>query len=314
MRIMTSCLLLSSLILLSGCEWMKKGHKQGPGPVNNLKDQGYGPPTAEQLVSYLNKEADRLTSLESSDISIVTTVQKQRLPGLTGFMVAEKSRNFRLTGDALSTQYVDIGSNNNQFWFWVKDGDAPLYYCSYDNYEKGVKLPMPFQPEWVVQALGMAKYDPTRSYKVELKRDTYELIENTTVQGQPVRKITVFTSAPIKDATYPQVIAHIVQDAATGKTICQASIRRMRPASYRTAEGEANVSYPSDILLEWPAEQMSMTMKIGKATVNKRITNEEASRYFTLPSWPGIKSVDLANMPLRGNPTSRDIRQAGGIR
>lgn len=310
MRFWTFCFIAACLLPSLGCDsWRKR-----PGPNPTPKDQAgpIGAPTADALVSYLNREADRLSVIESTDVSLVAHVNKSRMPGLTGFMVCEKPRNFRLTGDAIGTQYVDIGSNGDKFWFWVKDGDSPLYYCSYNDYEKGVQLPLPFQPEWVVQALGMAKYDPAKQYRMEVKQGTYELIENATVQGKAVRKITVFSAGQIADQSQPRVIAHVIQDAETGKVICKATIRRMRHASYRAPEGDASVGYPSDVLLEWPAEQLTMTLKIGKATVNQRITNEESTRYFTLPNWQGIKAVDLARNRPSGSPTSRDVRQAGG--
>ena len=310
MRKPITCLLLACL-LLTGCEWLSRNKPNHP--ANPPGDRAAAPPTAEQLVSYLNKQADRISVIESTDITLVAHVDKKRMPGLTGFMVCEKPRNFRLAGDALSTQYVDIGSNGEQFWFWVKDGDAPLYYCSYNDYERGVKLPLPFQPEWVVEALGMAKYDPNKPYSVKVNGGNYELVEETTVQGQPVRKITVFASQ-VADETYPRVTGHIIQDARTGRTICHATIRRVRWANYRTAEGEARVSFPSDVLLEWPDEKLSMTMKIDKATINQKITEEAGRRYFTLPNWPGIKAIDLARYQPSGSPTSRDVRQAGGYR
>lgn len=308
MRLSIAGILMCSLLMM-GCESLKpKPKPPGPGPAPEVG----GVPSPASLVSYLNKQADRVAVLESNDISIVTHVQGKRMPGLTGFMVCEKPRNFRLTGDAIGTQYVDIGSNNDQFWFWVKDGDAPLYFCNYSDYDRGVKLPLPFQPEWVVQALGMAKYDPNGRYRVEQKGATYELIEETTLQGQPARKITVFNARNVSP-DQPQVMAHIVQDARTGKTICQATIKRMRVAGYRTPQGEGSAAYPTEVVLEWPSEQLSMTMKIGKATINQKVTNEEASRYFSLPNWQGIKRLDLAQMR-QGSPTSRDINQAGGFR
>jgi hypothetical protein len=313
MRTLGFCL-IAVCLSLSGCEWLKRNKNTDavtPAPV--AKD---GPPTAERLVSYLNRQADRLAVIESSDVYLVANVQGTRLPGLLGMMVCEKPRSFHLTGDNHGVQYIDIGSNANQFWFWVKEGDAPLYYCSYSDYEKGVKLPLPFQPEWVVQALGMAKYDPAKQYTVESKPGkppTYELVENTTVQGIPVRKITILNASNVaSDPSQPQVMGHVIQNAQTGKTICQATIKRVRQAKYRSAEGETSVSYPSEVVLEWPAEQMTMTMKIGKANVNQKLTSEEAIRYFTLPNWQGIKAVDLAKLAPAGNPTSRDVRQAGG--
>jgi hypothetical protein len=296
-------------VSLTGCEWLNRNKTQGTRPP---KDQVNGTPTAAYLVGYLNNQADRLTNIRTDDILLVADYQGKRQPGLTGVMLCEKPRNFRLAGEALGSSYVDIGSNGEQFWFWMKD-DA-LYHCSYTEYEKGVRLPMPFQPEWVVQALGMAKYDPNRNYTVQSKGSNYELVEETTVQGHPVRKITVFNGGKPIDDTYPRVTAHIVQDVQTGKTICQATIRRVRWAKVRTPEGEREVSYPSDVVLEWPAEQLTMTMKITKAKINEPISAEEASRFFTLPNWPNIKSIDLAKWRPEGAPTSRDIRQTGGYR
>jgi hypothetical protein len=310
MRIFTA-LLLTSCVLTAGCEWMKKNKN-----INNVdtppKDLGQSAPTSASLVSYLNKQADKMSVLETNDISIVTHVQGRRMPGLTGFMVCEKPRNFRLQGDAVSTTYVDIGSNNDQFWFWVKDGEAPLYYCNYSDYDRGTKLPLPFQPEWVVQALGMAKFDPNGKYRVEQKGNTYELIEDTMLQGQPARKITVFNARNVTEEQ-PQVMAHIVQDSRTGKIICQATIKRMRSTDYRNEQGAGRAFYPAEVMLEWPSEQLSMTMKIGRATVNHKMSNAEASRYFTLPNWTGLKRIDLAQMR-PGSPTGREINPAGGFR
>jgi hypothetical protein len=321
MRTLSFCL-VAACLGLSGCEWLKRNKTvdaQNPPP---LKDRADGVPTADRLVGYLNKQADRMSVIETNDVSLLAHVQGRRMPELNGgIMVCEKPRSFRLTGDAVGMQYLDIGSNGEQFWFWVKDGESPLYYCSYNDYEKGVKMPLPFQPEWVVQALGMAKYDPTKQYKVEAKPAnrveskpaTYELVENTTVQGLPVRKITIFNANNVTDPKQPQVMGHKIQDAQ-GKTICEATIKHMRYASYKSPEGETSVAYPSEVVLEWPSQQLKMTMRIGKATVNNKLTIEDATRYFSLPNWQGLKTVDLARLSPVGNPTSRDVRQTGGYR
>lgn len=304
MRTLSASLLLTCL-LASGCEWLQRKDKiKPPGPAQPVS----GGPKAEQLVRYINQQADQLSVIQTEDVDLWAFVDKVRQPGLRGVMVCEKPRNFRLQGDAVGQTHLDIGSNDERFWFWMKNND--LYYCSYTDYEKGVKLPMPFQPEWVVQALGMAKLDPNKNYSVKTNADSYELIEETTVQGQPVRKITIF-ARQARDETYPWVTGHIIQDARTNATICQASVRRMRVA--KTADNK-RISYPSHVVLEWPAEKLVIEMKIGAATVNQKLTSEDASRWFTVPNMQGIKAVDLAREPIMGSPTGRDLRQTGGYR
>jgi hypothetical protein len=298
------CWVLVGCLTLSGCEWLKGNRDTTTRPP---KDMTGGPPSAEMLVGYLNRQADRLAVIESDDVWVTAFVNNTRLPQLKSIMACEKPKSFRLMGDNIGVTWMDIGSNGNLFWLWGKDGDAPLYYCSYSDFEKGVKLPMPFQPEWVVQALGMAKYDPKTAYKVEAKPGTYELIERTTVQGVPVQKITVFASQNVKDKSQPQVVGHLVKDEQTGKVICQATIKRMNSA---TVKGGAEVLFPAEVVLEWPTEKMKVDIKIGKATVNQPMAPDLAQRYFTMPTH--IKAVDLARLPPPGQPTGRELQQAGG--
>ena len=301
------CWILVGCLTLSGCEWLKGNRDTTTKPGKEITG---GTPSAERLVGYLNRQADRLAIIESDDVDVTAYVDKTRMPTLRSTLACEKPRSFRLMGEAVATQYMDIGSNQNQFWFWVKDGESPLYYCSYSDYEKGVRLPMPFQPEWVVEALGMAKYDPAKTYKVEQRGGSIELIERTTVQGLAVRKITVFASQNVKDASYPQVTGHIIQEEQSGKVICQATIKRMRQATYRATEGEVSVSYPSEIVLEWPSDKITINMKIGKATVNNKMSAEQGKLYFSMPTH--LKAVDLARLPPPGQPTGRELQQAGG--
>jgi hypothetical protein len=159
----------------------------------------------------------------------------------------------------------------------------------------------------------MAKYDPNKAYKVEAKGNTFELSEETTVQGVAVRKITIFNSAKRPNDSTPVVMGHRIQDAQTGKVICQATIKRVRAASFRTRQGEGSVYYPSDVLLEWPDEKMSMTLKIGKASVNQPLPNDKVASYFTRPDWQKVK-IDIARYQPGGAPTSRTIEQTGGYR
>ncbi len=167
MRILGS-LLLPACLALTGCSWFNTKPKPNPTPAPVTAN---GAPKVDDLVGYLNREADRLAAIQSEDVDLTVKLPKgspmEAPPTMRCVMACEKPRSFRLSGAVLGTDYLDIGSNNDQFWFWVKDGaQQPLYYCNYTDYEKGVKLPMPFQPEWVVQALGMAKYDPSKPYRV----------------------------------------------------------------------------------------------------------------------------------------------------
>jgi len=305
------------LSLLAGCTVIKPKHDDGAGggrpPHPGVEEQR--PPTEADLVRYLNKEAKGLQSIDVSELFIDAAAQGRKAPGVHGWMVCDKPRNFRLRGKVLATEQIDLGSNNDRFWFWLKESpDQALVHCSYTDFEKGVQLPFPFNPDWVIQALGMAEYgtdDPDlKRFHLEPmdKSDkTMKLVESTTLQGKPVRKVTVFNRWNAAPPT-PQVIGHALIDEK-GKVICQATIEQVRESKVMNPETRRPVSYPRKIVLEWPADQLKMTLTLDSVEVNKSIPPQEAAKLFTLPDHFS-KTVDLAQH-FRVSPSSR-VQQAGG--
>jgi hypothetical protein len=266
-------------------------------------------PTANDLVSYLNREATKLHTLESDDLYIkVKGEGAGMVPGMKGNLLCESPRNFRLTGSVAAMSQVDFGSNKDLFWFWIRqDPSNSMYYCKYSDFNQGVRLPFPFQPEWVLQALGMAQYDPKKEYRVEIKPDVFELIENTTVQGQAVKKTTVFSRRQLAKGE-PQIKAHIVQDAKTGAVITSAEVKRVMYAGVRTADGQnVWVTYPHMIVMDWPSEKISMELTLRDVTVNKQLEPD----VFTMIQLPNVQKVNLAQAARTG-PASRSVEQAGG--
>ncbi|HEY8505863.1 MAG TPA: hypothetical protein VIL46_14860 [Gemmataceae bacterium] len=303
---------LGLLAGLPGCaSWFKTPSTVEPPPVPLAQL-----PQPADLVRYLNNEAAKVQSIEARNLDIQTRVKGRWVPALDGWMVCEKPKNFRLAAKKFGPQ-VDLGSNDREFWFWVKEGpqDASgrtyLFYCSYEDFEKGVQMPFPFQPEWVLQALGMAEYDPNGNYTVEQKGGTLELIEETTSQGQPIRKVTVFNARTISPPGYqgmPQVVGHIVRNAQ-GQVISKATISRVG-TTVNPASGEPIV-YPREVQLEWPAEQLTMRLSLDDVILNGSIDRNRAAGLFTRPQWRDIPAYDLARRLPEATPSSR-VRPAGG--
>jgi len=263
-------------------------------------------PSSADLVRYLNRESKKLQAITCQDLDIDVKDKGILVPTVRGNMICQKPRNFRLTGKAAGSPQIDFGSNDEQFWFWVKQGAPVLFHCNYSDFEKGVNMPFPFQPEWVVQALGMSEYSDPANYQVEVKGNQIELIENSTVQGKPVRKTTRFNSAIVAPPT-PQITGYVMLDA-NGKTLCSASVKEVR--QMQLPNGEWAI-YPRKVQLEWPIEQMRLELTLDKVSLNQAIGQEQTTRLFTRPNWPNIENYDLA----RGrtiNPTANRIQRTGG--
>ena len=117
-------------------------------------------PTTAGLVRYLNENAGRVRTLKVEDMSIDVAMGNQPI-GLHGKLYAEKDRNFRMKVNALGKEEVDIGSNRDEFWFWALRDPQPFqYFCRYDDFNQGrlQKMPLPVQPEWVMEAMGLGAY------------------------------------------------------------------------------------------------------------------------------------------------------------
>ena len=300
MRQITSALGLAAVLLLAGCKpWLRPDPPTPPAAA--------GPQTvdAATLVNSLNANAQRLQSLQVDDLEIQAHEGSEQV-GLSGVMSAQKPRDFRLMANVFGSQAVDMGSNNQEFWWWISKADPPyLVHCAYADLARGnVYLPFPFQPDWVVEALGMGAYNPAGTYQVKMNPKTVELIEQTTsLQGQPVHKVTVFDRATA-GTQWPKVVAHVLQDSG-GTEICSATI-----VDYR-ADKATGAVVPHRVVLSWPAQKIRLDMTLDGVRVNA-LNEQRAAALFSRPQLRNVREIDLARLPAQ--PTGQVQRVRGSMR
>jgi hypothetical protein len=274
---------LAAMVLattLVGCETFRWGlfrpkdaEPTGPPPG--------GVPTAAALVDYLNQTSARVTTLRCTDIDI--TASMGQTFAIRGQMMAMKNRNFILAATALGSPVVDIGSNENEFWFWSSKADPPYqFYCSYKDFEEGRvrQLPFPFQPEWLLEVLGMGTYGPADKFTVEADNKSVRLIEQTkTPQGQAVRKVIVMNRRQMT-APAPQITGFYLFDDTNQREICSAQI----------LEVEKDSLVPKKLSLSMPAQGAKLTMTMRNISVNPHLN----AANFTRQPLQGVQSYDLA--------------------
>jgi hypothetical protein len=259
-------------------------------------------PTAAQLVGQLNDTSQRIQTLECRDVWIEAKQGRQDV-SLPGSMICRKNRDFRLMAKMVGQPAVDIGSNDREFWFWISKAEPPgLYFCSYADLAQGrvSRLPFPFQPSWVMEALGMADRDPNGVFEpIKTTANTFELAEKTTGPlGQPVRKVTIFSRTQGM-----VVLGHRLEDAA-GHEICTAQITE------RTYDQANRVIVPKRVTLVWPAQQLTMGLKLEGTRINGAIEADRAQAAFNRPQMRNIPSYDLARF---SDQPSGQVQRTGGI-
>lgn len=285
-------------MLLTSCSsvpWSRQG-----APAQGLRVAATNP-TAADLVAALNENSHRVQTLECRNVSLDCSQGRESV-GLQGLLACQpRERNFRMTAKALGSTEVDLGSNGQEFWFWVKRAPQPyLYHCAHQDFAAGqARMPFPFQPDWIVEALGVAEYDPSRTYRVQTQQNGFDLVEDTvSPQGAPVRKITRF----VRSQGQLLVTAHLLQDAA-GQEICAATVRRFQQ------DRTSGAVLPQEVVLTWPAQQMRMRMVLDRVTVNSLVEPQRMALLFRRPDLHDVQGYDLARGPDAGGP----VRRTGGV-
>jgi hypothetical protein len=302
MRKLAGGLGLGAVLLIFGCNPLFDTRDRERKDVRKVAE----PPTVDQLVDFLNKNADRVEgkAVRCERVSIDAKQGHEPAPGLLGTLICQTPRNFRLTGKAMGRPAVDIGSNSDEFWYWISEAKPPyVYHCSYQDLATGnVKLPFPFQPDIIVAALGVSRYDPNKRYDLKVNPRTAELSELIrSPDGKEVRKITVFDRAwAYPERGEPQVIAHSLQDER-GKTICTATISAVQ------VDAATGAVLPKKVKLVWPAQQIEMAMELDNAVVVS-LTGAQADKYFSRSNLSDKKAFDLARDVM--TPTGR-VQQVG---
>lgn len=296
-------------VAMAGCMGLTNGSKTPPPPAAAVNTR---PPTRDELLAFMNRNPQRLTSLETRDVELDITADREQV-GVSATLYCQQPRNFRMRAKVIGNEVADIGSNEQEFWYWLSKSNPPdLIHCSYADMSRGVRLPFPVQPEWVMEALGMARYDESRpsfraeNFSVETRGNTYELIEQTTSpQGQPVKKVTVINSGTAT-ANTPQIKALKLYDAG-GKLMCQATITEVR-------RDQSGVTVPHRLQLEWPEHKLKMKMVLDGVVVNSPTSDAaQTPALYQRPTSANIRSFDLA----RGTydaPTNQLQRMRGSSR
>lgn len=171
--------------------------------------------------------------------------------------------------------------------------DQTYVYCSHTDFKRGAgQLPIPFDPDWALQALGMATYDPKLHYEVKTnqKDKLYTLMmDSTTPQGTPVKRVIVFDPNPRANESH--VREHLILDA-NGKLIASAKITK----AALIPVGGANVQVPTRVVLEWPQQKAKMELRLGRPRINEQMSEGEMRDLFTRPQpRDGVNPINLAN-------------------
>ncbi len=234
----------------------------------------------EQVVGQLNQNV--VPSWRSTDVRL-TARQGNGIPvTLTAILAVQEPRRLRLIAtNSFGNNEFDLGSNDQRFWFWVRRAEPKcVLTASYEDLPRlSQQLRVPFQPEWLMQVLGVVRLDPERLSLERVDRYRVRLVSHeTTLQGTPVRKVVVV------DTCRGVAVEHALYDSA-GHLLARATL------SDHQRDSLTGAVVPHRIDLDWPPTGLHLTLRLGKVEVNPVGI---ADRIWQLPDYPDSQVVDLA--------------------
>ena len=300
-RLTALCALHSAVCILSGCTWLDKVRGR-----SDVAATGEVPRvSAERLVARLNQQAAVVKVVRYPDVAI--TLDGPDVPAAgeslaNSSLIAAQPRLFLLkAGKNIRSDLLQVGSNEREFWLVgdVPGQDKLFLVCAHEDFPKAAaKLPVPFDPEWALLALGMTGTDPDPArYRPVVTDDrlrTYTLSrEATTPGGRKVEHHTVF-AADEPTGTQPLVRQHRITEPGGKKVIARADVTSV----YRVP-GTNGAEVPTDLTLAWPEQKFTMRLRMRNPEVNEALDPARTRELFTRPEVRGVTPVNLADASFR---------------
>lgn len=271
----TACLLGSP-----GCStvrhWMAYSRHAAPEPCVLAPEA-----TAEEIINTLNDNVTKLYAWRSTDVKI--TARQGGVPiMLSAVMAVESPRKLRLIVRSFASDEVDLGSNPERFWFWMRRGDPHgILTASYDDVADGRPMgPIPFQPDWLIETLGVVPFSAAEFQMRELPdsqpRRVLFVSDQVTPQGKRIQRTMLV------DACQGVVLEHSLREPS-GRLIARAMLSNYQ----REPSG---VRLPHRVDLHWPDSGVDLTMRMGHIEVNPTAISEQT---WAMPSYPDAPVIDL---------------------
>jgi hypothetical protein len=269
------------------------------GPAGPAAPQVLAPGASrDQIVAAVNQNSAKIHSISVTGASI-TIPDMMGLPILSGNIAAERPGRFRLTaGTAITGQEIDLGSNDELFWMWVRRNQPPaVYICRHDQFaNSAIRQMMPIEPSWLLAALGIVNLDSAQVFdgpvphgdgKVELR----SLLPSA---AGTLHRVTLI------DAERAWVVEQHVYDPTTNTLLASAVAESHR---YYPLE---QVSLPDRITIRLPSAKLALTIALGTVQINQIAGDRQ--QLWTLPAFDGYPQHDLggapASMPVPGRPAA----------
>jgi outer membrane lipoprotein-sorting protein len=301
----------------AGCRTAGVSDLARPDPVLAAKGT-----SATEILAAHNRNAERIEVLKARPDLIFTVYDKPNRPPsrypVDGRLALERPRNFKLDIAHTATKVADIGSNDEEYWFWVKDRtQRVIYYCNYD--EMGANAAAAgFQPDWIIEAMGLRVIPKAEAAGITVRTD--ETGRRLVLTHRPhTAGGASYTRMTLVDKATHQIVEHQLRSADQKTLLARAEVPEgyeTHPISAEATRGAGeSVLIPKRLKLYWIQEKLDLDVTFRNVEINKPITQAQRELLFVEPQLGrGYTRQNLAEAP--PTTTIRESRPAppSGVR
>jgi hypothetical protein len=243
-------------------------------------------PTLAEVTAVVNGNSGQIQSLYTTDAEIYSP----GAPKARANIAIDRPRRFRLRADTMLTgPEVDLGSNDELFWFWVRRAPEPaIYFCRHEQFAtSAARSILPVEPEWLIDALGITTIDPAGEHTGPVQVGQGRL----RIETRLPRPAGDFRRVMVIDDARGWVLEQHLYDPS-GQLLASALLSGHR------RDPLANVVLPRTVKIIWPSTKFEMTIELNSVTVNQ--LSGDPQQLWAMPSYgPTTPPVDLADPNLR---------------
>jgi hypothetical protein len=276
-------LLLLAIAINAGClpSWLRRP-SETPPPVAYQRM-----PTLQEVVQNTNDHTLRVRQLqaEGATISYKAPPLSLAIP-LRCRLSFDLPRRVRMTaGVGLGGDLVDVGSNDEIFWFWTSAADKnSIFYAKHEEYPNSALGRMiPLDPSWIADAVGLVYLDPSSRLDGPFPSNQKGMFDLRTWLDTPagsLQRVITF------DQSYGYVHAQYLYDPY-GQLLAQ-----IRGKEHRY-DAAANVTLAHDITVSLPQLQATTQLNVRQYVLNS-IGYDNGGRLWEPPAVEGAQMVDVA--------------------
>lgn len=285
---------LAAAVALSGCGCQTWSRWRNPDPFGEKAPSRYSQElTKDQLVEHLNRNilaAGEVPAWRCDRVKVQMTGIPAPLPA-TLAVRAPHSLRMRVANPLTGNDALDIGSNDERFWMWMREGQAPpVMTVRHDEFElvaQSSSMPIPVHPGWLMEVLGVIPLDPEEYTLVRPSGNQpyVDLVaERTAPDGERVQRIVRV------NPRHGIIVEHRLQKL-NGELLGKASLSR------HFQDSATKIVMPRVIVVDAPIEgrAMTLTMTFDAPEVNPPSLVAD-DHLWVIPEIPGSQRIDMADL------------------